>query len=90
MSQAPSGSAGKPVGVIKWETGQGITLTQLEQMPGNIMHPESFSFPIVFKDVKGANFTTLIERFDPGLVKESIRSAAEPLNRSQRASTTSA
>jgi len=72
----PQASAGKPVGILKWETGHGVTLTQLEQMPGNVMHPDTFAFPVRFRDVPGANYETLIERFDPGLVPRSIATAS--------------
>ena len=77
MNLAKSGAPGRPVGILKWETGQGITLTQLEQMPGNVMHPDTFSFPVVFSDVKGACYSSLIEHFDPALIQQSIRTAGE-------------
>jgi len=77
MNLAKAGAPARPAGILKWETGQGITLTQLEQMPGNVMHPDTFSFPVVFKDVKGACYGSLIEHFDPALVQQSIRTAGE-------------
>jgi hypothetical protein len=67
--------AGKPVGILKWQTGQGVTLTQLEQMPGNVMHPDTFAFPVRFRDVPGANYGSLIEHFDPGLVQRTVSAA---------------
>jgi hypothetical protein len=67
----------QPVGILKWEAGSGVTLSQLEQIPGHVMHPDTFSFPIVFKEVKGACYSTLIEHFDPALVQQSIRTAGE-------------
>jgi hypothetical protein len=69
--------AGKPAGILKWEAGHGVTLTQLEQMPGNVMHPETFAFPVRFREVEGSCYGTLIEHFDPALVPRSIRAARE-------------
>ena len=77
MNFAKADSPGKPVGILKWEAGQGVTLSQLEQIPGNVMHPDTFSFPIMFKEVKGACYSTLIEHFDPALIQHSIRAAGE-------------
>jgi len=76
MNQIPN-KAGRPAGILKWEAGQGITLTQLEQMPGNVMHPETFAFPVAFREVPGACYGTLIEHFDPELIPRSIRVARE-------------
>jgi hypothetical protein len=77
MSFARTASPGKPVGILKWEAGHGVTLDQLEQMPGNVMHPETFSFPIRFREVEGACYSTLIEQFDPVLVQHSIQVAGQ-------------
>jgi hypothetical protein len=70
-------SAERPAGILKWEAGHGVTLTQLEQMPGNVMHPDTFHFPVRFQEVEGACYGTLIEHFDPALVPRSIRAARE-------------
>ena len=70
-------NAGRPVGILKWEAGHGVTLSQLEQMPGNVMHPETFAFPVQFREVPGACYGTLIEHFDPSLVPRSIQVARE-------------
>lgn len=68
---------GKPAGILKWEAGRGVTLSQLEQMPGNVMHPDTFNFPVRFREVEGACYGTLIENFDPILVSRSIGAARE-------------
>jgi len=70
-------AGGRPAGILKWEAGQGVTLSQLEQMPGNVMHPDTFAFPVRFREVEGACYGTLIENFDPALVPRSIRAARD-------------
>jgi hypothetical protein len=67
----------RPAGILKWEAGQGVTLSQLEQIPGNVMHPDTFTFPVQFLEVEGACYSSLIEHFDPILVPRSIRAARE-------------
>lgn len=76
MERVPS-KAGRPVGILKWQAGQGVTLDQLETLPGNVMHPATFAFPVVFREVPGACYGTLIEHFDPALVPRSIQVARE-------------
>jgi maleate cis-trans isomerase len=77
MNRIADPGPGRPVGILKWETGLGVTLTQFEQMPGNVMHPDTFAFPRVFKDVKGACYGTLIEHFQPELEAETRKAARE-------------
>lgn len=76
MSDTRAGT-GRPVGILKWQAGQGVTLDQLEQLPGNVMHPDTFRFPVQFREVPGACYGTLIEHYDPELVPRSIRVARE-------------
>ena len=64
-----------PIGVLKWESGCGITLSQLEQMPGNVMHPDTFSFPVLFLEVEGACFHTIVEEPSRAILEASIRGA---------------
>lgn len=48
------------IGILGWEAGHEDTLGQLEQIPGNIAHPETFSFPVLYKRVKGAYYQTVV------------------------------
>jgi Asp/Glu/hydantoin racemase len=49
------------VGILGWEIGEQVTLAQLEQMPGNICHADTFDFPIIYKRVKGAHYETVVK-----------------------------
>jgi Asp/Glu/hydantoin racemase len=56
---------GKPsevpvIGILGWEAGHEDTLGQLEQIPGNIAHPDTFSFPVLYKRVRGAYYQTVV------------------------------
>ena len=48
------------IGILGWEAGHEDTLGQLEQIPGNIAHPGTFSFPVLYKRVKGAYYQTVV------------------------------
>ena len=48
------------IGILGWEAGHEDTLGQLEQIPGNIAHPDTFSFPVLYKRVKGAYYQTVV------------------------------
>ncbi len=48
------------IGILGWEAGHEDTLSQLEQIPGNIAHPDTFSFPVLYKRVKGAYYQTVV------------------------------
>ncbi|MBN1555834.1 MAG: aspartate/glutamate racemase family protein [Phycisphaerae bacterium] len=48
------------IGMTAWEAGGENTLSQLETLPGNIVHPATFAFPIRFLRVEGANFRTVV------------------------------
>ena len=45
----------KPVmGILGWEKKSNDTLAQLDTIPGNIAHPDTFNFPVIYKEVSGA------------------------------------
>ena len=48
------------VGILGWEAGNEDTLPQLEQIPGDIAHPDTFSFPVLYKRVTGACYQTVV------------------------------
>ncbi len=75
------------LGILGWEAGNDDTLAQLESMPGNIAHPETFDFPVRYERVKGAYYETVVVRPSQtvcdkmihaakGLEKEGVRAIA--------------
>jgi len=48
------------LGILGWEEGKDDTLIQLESIPGNIAHPATFDFPISYRRVKGASYTSVV------------------------------
>lgn len=48
------------IGILGWEASNQDTLSQLEQIPGNIAHPDTFSFPVLYKRVAGAYYQTVV------------------------------
>lgn len=60
----PSAKDTEPnIGVLCWEgdsDGKSDELGQFEEIPGHFMHPDTFSFPIRFERVEGANFDTIV------------------------------
>jgi hypothetical protein len=47
------------IGMLCWELGFPRGLQQLEKMPGNVMNPATFDFPVRYERVQGANFSQL-------------------------------
>jgi len=64
------------MGMLAWEESKN-SLAQLEAMPGNIMHPETFRFPLKFIRVKGANYRTVVEQSNEAVLAEMIKAARE-------------
>ena len=57
----PSRASDVPfLGILGWEEGRDDTLAQLEAIPGNIAHPNTFNFPIRYLRVKGASFSNVV------------------------------
>jgi len=74
--------------MLCWD-GTGITLSQLEALPGNSMNPATFGFPIAYSRVPGANFRTIVACPDPGVLEASISAAYGLEAQGVRAITTS-
>ena len=71
------GTDGKQrIGILCWEGGQVAKgLLQLETLVGNSTNPASYAFPIVRKQVKGANVHTILENPDREVLKTMIGDA---------------
>ena len=71
------GTDGKPkIGILCWEGGQVARgLLQLETLVGNSTNPASYAFPIVRKQVKGANVHTILENPDREVLRTMIGDA---------------
>lgn len=68
----------RPVlGVLGWEAGNEDTLPQLEQIPGDIAHPGTFRFPILYRRVPGAYYETVVVRPDERVLAAMIEAAHE-------------
>lgn len=65
------------IGILGWEAGDKITLAQLEQIPGNIAHPDTFDFPVVYQRVKGACYETIVEHPSKEVLSNMIEVASE-------------
>ncbi len=78
MTSSIRSSAAPVLGILGWEEGHPDTLRQLEALPGNIAHPDSFGFPVRYLRVKGAFFETVVVR--PSLdVRAAMVAAAQRL-----------
>ena len=49
------------IGVLAWDNGSSDTLSQLESMPGNMLHPDTFDFDFRIARVDGADYKTIVE-----------------------------
>ncbi|MCK5522406.1 MAG: hypothetical protein KAI83_04655 [Thiomargarita sp.] len=48
------------VGILGWEARNNNALSQLGHIPGDIAHPSTFSFPVLYKQIEGAYYETVI------------------------------
>lgn len=76
------------MGMLTWEEGKN-SLAQLEAIPGNIVHPETFRYPIKFIRVQGANYRTVVEQSNEAVLTEMIKVAREMESAGVKAITTS-
>ena len=76
------------MGMLAWEKGKN-SLGQLEAIPGNIVHPETFRYPIQLIRVKGANYRTVVEQSNETVLAEMIKAAREMEAAGVKAITTS-
>ena len=78
------------IGMLCWGEGEGPRgLEQLGELAGNSTNPATFSFPIRYRRVHGANFRTIIEEPDAPTRNALINAAIELESEGVRAITTS-
>jgi hypothetical protein len=78
MTRSPRSSPAPVLGILGWEEGHADTLRQLESLPGNIAHRDTFGFPVRYLRVTGACFETVVVR--PSLdVRDALVAAAKKL-----------
>ena len=63
------------MGILGWEKKSNDTLAQLDSLPGNIAHPDTFSFPVVYKEVSGACYQSIVVKPDNDVLQEMIKAA---------------
>jgi Asp/Glu/hydantoin racemase len=78
MTCSPESSRVPVLGILGWDAGNADTLTQLEALPGNIAHPDTFGFPVRYLRVQGACFETVVVRPSPA-VRDIMIAAAQEL-----------
>jgi hypothetical protein len=80
----------KPIiGVLAWDSGSSDTLSQLESMPGNMLHPNTFDFDLKIARVKGADYKSIVECPDITILNNMIVTARILEKAGVRAITTS-
>ena len=78
------------IGMLCWGEGESPRgLEQLAELAGNSTNPATFSFPIRYKRVPGANFRTIVEEPDVRTRNAMIAAAIELESKGVRAITTS-
>lgn len=77
MNNTKTVSPPSVIGMLAWEGGGEHSLTQLEVIPGNIVHPETFRYPIKLFRIKGANYCTVVERPNDEVLARMIEAARE-------------
>ena len=75
--------------MLAWEGDGNASLSQLEALPGNILHPETFPFPIRLCRIEGANYHTVVEKPSTEVLGRMIGAAREMVEQGVRAITTS-
>lgn len=65
------------IGMLAWEGGGEDSLSQLETLPGNILHPDTFRYPIRLSRIKGANYRTVVEHPSAEVLAGMIKAAEE-------------
>jgi len=79
------------IGILCWEGGGSTPrgLDQLESLKGNSTNPATFSFPVLYRRVPGANIETILEHPDPQVMERMIAEAQAMEDAGVRAITTS-
>jgi Asp/Glu/hydantoin racemase len=75
---AKKGAAGVPlIGILGWEAGHKDTLSQFEEIAGNIANPDTFDFPVMYKRVEGAYYQTVVVQPNVQVLEAMIQAARE-------------
>ncbi len=77
------------IGILGWEAGNIDTLAQLEKIPGNIAHPETFDFPVDYERITGAHYQTVVVQPNAGVLASMVDAARAMERRGIRAVLTS-
>ncbi|MFC1558015.1 aspartate/glutamate racemase family protein [candidate division KSB1 bacterium] len=77
MNTAANASEIPVIGILGWELRNEGTLSQLEDIPGNIAHPDTFSFPVLYKRVEGAYYQTVVVQPNKNVLRNMIETARE-------------
>ena len=77
------------IGVLAWDGKSDDTLSQLELMPGNMLNPTTFDFPLRIARVKGADYKTIVENPDTVVLGNMIEEAKKLAIKGAKAITTS-
>jgi aspartate/glutamate racemase len=77
------------IGILAWDGASNDTLSQLELMPGNMLNPATFNFPLRIARVKGADYKTIVENPDPKVLVNMIATAKKLVAAGAKAITTS-
>lgn len=62
------------IGMLSWEDGE-QSLAELGTIPGNIVHKETFRYPIKLFGIKGANYRTVVEHPNNEVLARMIEAA---------------
>lgn len=77
MTRLTEPSRGPVLGILGWEEDNVDTLQQLESLPGNVAHPETYGVSVRYLRVKGAFFETVVVRPSPAVCDAMIEAARE-------------
>jgi len=65
------------IGILGWEARSNHALSQLGDIHGDIAHPDTFSFPVLYKRIPGAYYETVIVKPSTKVLKTMIDVAKE-------------
>jgi Asp/Glu/hydantoin racemase len=88
--KAHTSAPGVPrIGILGWQAGHQDTLSQFEQVVGNIANPATFDFPVTYKRVQGAYYQTVVVQPNSQVLEATIQAARELEQEGVRAIATS-
>jgi len=68
----------KPIiGILEWEASNNNALSQFGDIPGDIAHPNTFNFPVLYKRITGAYHETVIVKPSTQVLEAMIDTAKE-------------